>query len=70
MLLDTNILNIRHYIGELEMILSGLETLPSVLQEFSAMKAVVSNSCVIIASIGLVLTGIAAIGEWICIRKA
>ena len=69
MLPDTNILNVRYYFGELEIMLSGLETLPSAFQEFSAMKAVVSNSCVIITSIGLAFTGIAAIGEWIYIRK-
>lgn len=69
MLPDTNILNIRHYIGELEMMLSGLKTLPSALQEFSEAKTAAYNHCAVIVAIGLVLTGIAAMGEWIYIRK-
>lgn len=70
MLPDTNILNIRHYFSELEMMLSGLKTLPSALQQFSFVKTTVANHCTVIVVIGLVLTGIAAIGEWIYIRKA
>lgn len=69
MLPDTNILNFRHYLGELEIMLSGLETLPSALQEFSVIMTTASNHCTVIVVIGLVLTGIAAIGEWIYIRK-
>lgn len=69
MLSDTNILNIRHYFSELEMMLSGLETLPSALQEFSVIKTTASNHCTVIVALGLVLMGIAAIGEWIYIRK-
>ena len=70
MLPDTNILNIQHYWGELEMMLSGLETLSSALQEFLVIKTTAFNHCTVIVARGLVLTGIAAIGEWICIRKA
>ncbi len=70
MLPDTNILNIGYYFGELEMMLSGLETLPSALQEFSLVKTAVTNHCAVIVIIGIALTGIAAIGEWIYIRKA
>ncbi len=70
MLPNTNILNVRHYYGELEMMLSGLETLPSALQEFSLVKTAVTNHCAVIVIIGIALTGIAAIGEWIYIRKA
>lgn len=69
MLPDTNILNVRHYFSELEMMLSGLKTLPSALQEFSLVKTAVANHCAVIVAIGLVLTGIAAMGEWIYIRK-
>lgn len=70
MLPDTNILNIRHYIGEFEMMLSGLKTLPSALQEFSVVKTTASNHCTVIFMIGLALTGVAAIGEGVYIRKA
>lgn len=69
MLPDTNILNIRHYWGEFEIMLSGLETLPSALQEFSVVKTAVFNHCAVIVAIGLVLTGIVAVGEWIYICK-
>lgn len=69
MLPDTNILNLRHYFSELEIMLSGLETLPSALQRFSVIKATASNHCTVIVALGLVLTGIAAIGEWIFVRK-
>ncbi len=70
MLPDTNILNIRHYFSELEMMLSGLKTLPSALQEFSEVKTTASTHCTVIVALGLVLTGIATISEWIYIRKA
>ena len=61
MLPDTNILNIRHYLGELQIMLSGLETLPSALQEFSVVKAVAYTYSTVIVAIGSLLTGITAI---------
>lgn len=69
MLPNTNILNIRHYLGEFEIMLSGLETLPSAVQEFSVVKTTAATCCTVIVALGFVLTGIVAIGEWICIRK-
>lgn len=70
MLPPSNILHIHHYLNEYDIMLSGLETLPSALQEFSLIKTAVANHCAVIVTIGLSLTWIAAIGEWIYIRKA
>ena len=69
MLPDTNILNLQHYSSELEIMLSGLKTLPSALQEFLSVKTAVANHCTVIVASSLILTGIAAIGEWLCIRE-
>lgn len=68
MLPDTNILNLRHYFGELKIMLSGLETIPSAMQAFTELKATVVNQCAAILAVGLLLTGIAILfaRKYIC----
>lgn len=65
MLPPTNILHIRHYLNEYEIMLSGINTLPTAIQEFSIIKTSVQKSCFNTTIITVLLTCLVATCEWL-----
>lgn len=69
MLPASNILHIHHYLNEYDIMISGLNSLPTARQAFLVIKDSAEQSCIVNSVIAVVLTGIAVIAEWLFIRK-
>lgn len=69
MLPASNILHIHHYLNEYDIMISGLNSLPTARQAFLVIKDSAEQSCIVNTVIAVALTVIAMVAEWLLIRK-